>query len=78
VQPTSHNGKRKPKRAAIVGAACVAVLVAAATFYWYRAEEAEPARGPRGGGRAAAPVSVAVASRQDVPIYVTGIGSVQA
>jgi membrane fusion protein, multidrug efflux system len=74
----SHNGKRKPKRAAIVGAACVAMLVAAATFYWYRAEEAEPARGPRGGGRAAAPVSVAIASRQDVPIYLTGIGSVQA
>ena len=78
MQPTSHGGKRKPKHAAIVGAACVAMLVAAGTFYWYRAEEAEPARGPRGGGLAAAPVSVAVASRHDVPIYLTGIGSVQA
>ena len=77
MQPTSHDGKPKPKRAAIVGAACVALLAAAGTFYWYRADT-EPARGPRGGGRAAAPVSVAVASRQDVPIYLTGIGSVQA
>ncbi|HWO45553.1 MAG TPA: biotin/lipoyl-binding protein, partial [Methylomirabilota bacterium] len=37
-----------------------------------------PSPAVRTGGRAGVPVSVAVASRQDVPIYLTGIGSVQA
>jgi membrane fusion protein, multidrug efflux system len=73
-----HDGKRKRNRTGILGAVCLSILAVAGAFYWYRAEEAEPARGSRGGGRAAAPVSVAVASRQDVPIYLTGIGSVQA
>jgi multidrug efflux system membrane fusion protein len=76
--PPGHDGKRKRNRAGILGAVCLSILAVAGALYWYRAEEAEPARGPRGGGRAAAPVSVAVASRQDVPIYLTGIGSVQA
>jgi multidrug efflux system membrane fusion protein len=76
--PPGHDGKRKWNRAGILGAVCLSILAVAGAFYWYRAEEVEPARGPRGGGRAAAPVSVAVASRQDVPIYLTGIGSVQA
>jgi multidrug efflux system membrane fusion protein len=76
--PPGHDGKRKRNRTGILGAVCLSILAVAGAFYWYRAEEAEPARGPRGGGRAAAPVSVAVASRQDVPIYLTGIGSVQA
>jgi membrane fusion protein, multidrug efflux system len=73
------DGKRKRNRAGILGAVCLTIIAVAGAFYWYRAEEAGPVRGPRGGGgRAAAPVSVAVASRQDVPIYLTGIGSVQA
>jgi multidrug efflux system membrane fusion protein len=76
--PSGHDGKRKRNRAGILGALCLSILAIAGALYWYRAEEAEPARGPRGGGRAAAPVSVAVASKQDVPIYLTGIGSVQA
>ena len=76
--PPGHDGKRKRNRAGILSAVCLSILAVAGAFYWYRAEEAEPVRGPRGGGRAAAPVSVAVASKQDVPIYLTGIGSVQA
>jgi membrane fusion protein, multidrug efflux system len=76
--PPGHDGKRNRNRAGILGAVSLSILAVAGAFYWYRAEDAEPARGPRGGGRAAAPVSVAVASRQDVPIYLTGIGSVQA
>jgi multidrug efflux system membrane fusion protein len=76
--PPGHHGKRKRNRTGILGAVCLSILAVAGAFYWYRAEEAEPARGSRGGGRTVAPVSVAVASRQDVPIYLTGIGSVQA
>jgi membrane fusion protein, multidrug efflux system len=73
-----HDGRRKRNHARILGAVCLSILAVVSAFYWYRAEEAEPARGPRGGGRVAAPVSIAVASKQDVPIYLTGIGSVQA
>jgi membrane fusion protein, multidrug efflux system len=76
--PPGHDGKRKRNRAGILSAVCLSILAIAGAFYWYRTEETEPARGLRGGGRAAAPVSIAVASRQDVPIYLTGIGSVQA
>jgi multidrug efflux system membrane fusion protein len=35
-------------------------------------------KGPRAAGRPAVPVTVAVAERRDVPIYLTGLGSVQA
>jgi membrane fusion protein, multidrug efflux system len=78
VQPASHDGKRKPNRAAIFGAVCLLILAVAGAFYWYRAEQPGPAGAPRAVARAGAPVTVAVASRQDVPIYLTGIGSVQA
>jgi multidrug efflux system membrane fusion protein len=33
---------------------------------------------PRAAGRPAVPVTVAVAERTDVPIYLTGLGTVQA
>jgi multidrug efflux system membrane fusion protein len=61
-------------------AALTLVLVAAAgaAFVWYRGgsdttrvARAAPARAP-------IPVSVALASRRDVPIYLTGLGTVQA
>jgi membrane fusion protein, multidrug efflux system len=59
-------------------AAGLIILAGGAALYIQLARILAPAPAPRGGGRAAAPVSVAVASRQDVPIYLTGIGSVQA
>src|SRR3546814_6999912 len=37
-----------------------------------------PDRSTRSAGRPPAPVSIAVATRQDVPIYLTGLGTVQA
>jgi len=66
-------------RSAGIFAALTIVLVAAAgaAFLWYRGSDATrtartaPARAP-------VPVSVALASRQDVPIYLTGLGTVQA
>jgi multidrug efflux system membrane fusion protein len=61
---------------AVAGA--LIILAGGAALYFQLARAPVPAPAPRGGGRAAAPVSVAVASRQDVPIYLTGIGSVQA
>jgi multidrug efflux pump subunit AcrA (membrane-fusion protein) len=53
-------------------AAGLIILVGGAALYYYFAPAPAPAT--RAGGRPGVPVSVAVASRQDVPIYLTGIG----
>jgi multidrug efflux system membrane fusion protein len=47
--------------------------------YWYRSGSESPDAGRNArAARAGIPVSVAVAGRQDVPIYLTGLGTVQA
>jgi multidrug efflux system membrane fusion protein len=53
-----------------------AALVIAGLAYWYWPQGPDPAHAAR--SRAAVPVSIATASRQDVPIYLTGLGTVQA
>jgi hypothetical protein len=53
-------------------------LLGSAALYLYFAGAPAPSPATRAGGRPSVPVSVAVASRQDVPIYLTGIGTVQA
>jgi multidrug efflux system membrane fusion protein len=57
----------------------LAIAVALGGAYWYRTggESAQAGRSARP-ARAPVPVSVAVAARQDVPIYLTGLGTVQA
>src|ERR1700719_1573137 len=57
-------------------AAGLVILVSGAALYFHLTRAPSPT--VRAGGRAGVPVSVAVASRQDVPIYLTGIGTVQA
>jgi membrane fusion protein, multidrug efflux system len=56
--------------------ACLVALAAAAAFYLNQAP-VEPARAALP-ARSAVPVSVAVAARRDVPVYVSGLGSAQA
>src|SRR3984957_18893478 len=56
------------------GGAGLAVL---GLFYWYWSQGPDPAHAARS-ARTAVPVSIATASRQDVPIYLTGLGTVQA
>ena len=67
---------RSRRRKLLIGV----VLVAAAggCAYWYWQQGPEPSRGGARAGRPAVPVTVAAASRQDLPIYVTGLGTVQA
>jgi multidrug efflux system membrane fusion protein len=57
-----------------------AVLAAAVggILYWYWPHGAAPSRTAGRPGRSAVPVSVAAVSRQVLPIYVTGLGTVQA
>jgi multidrug efflux system membrane fusion protein len=56
---------------------CFTLLVGGGTFYWLR-QGPDPAHAARAPVRAAVPVSIAAAARQDVPIYLTGLGTVQA
>ena len=56
---------------------CLAI-VATGAAYWYWPQGPSPTRAARPSARADVPVSIAIVSRQDVPIYLTGLGTVQA
>lgn len=66
----------KFSRRTYVYAACVAVVAAGGLFYWMR-QGPEPAQAASN-RRPAVPVSVATAVKQDVPVVLTGLGTVQA
>jgi membrane fusion protein, multidrug efflux system len=74
---TSRVGPGRLNRRAGVIAACAAVFAVFGLFYWYWSQGPDPAHAART-QRPAVPVSVATAARQDVPIYLTGLGTVQA
>jgi membrane fusion protein, multidrug efflux system len=69
------------RRGSRLAALILALVVGGAgAVYWYRGgfEAADAGRpAARAPGRAPVPVSVAIASRRDVPIYLTGLGTVQ-
>jgi multidrug efflux system membrane fusion protein len=70
---TASSGRR-----GVLIASSIAILVAAAGGYWYWGQAPNPARAARAPARPAVPVSVALVARQDMPIYLTGLGTVQA
>jgi membrane fusion protein, multidrug efflux system len=73
---TTRNGAIRPRhKAALIAAG---LLVLAGAGYWYWPQATETARAARPATRPSVPVSIAVAARQDLPIYLTGIGTVQA
>lgn len=74
---TSRFGPGRISRRAVLITAGVAGLAVLGLAYWYWSQGPDPAHAARS-TRAAVPVSVATASRQDVPIYLTGLGTVQA
>lgn len=74
---TSRFGPGRMSRRAVLISAGVAGLAVLSLFYWYWSQGPDPAHAVRS-ARATVPVSVATASRQDVPIYLTGLGAVQA
>ena len=67
----------KRSRATIVVLSCLAIAAGGGAFLWSR-QGPDPAHAARPAARPAVPVSVAIATRQDVPIYLTGLGTVQA
>jgi multidrug efflux system membrane fusion protein len=54
------------------------VIAVGATGAWYLHQGPEPVRAARSPAAAAIPVTVATATKRDLPIYLTGLGSVQA
>jgi multidrug efflux system membrane fusion protein len=74
---TSRIGPGRFSRRTVLITASVAGLAVLSLFYWYWSQGPDPAHAGRP-ARAAVPVSVATASRQDVPVYLTGLGTVQA
>jgi membrane fusion protein, multidrug efflux system len=67
---------RKRRRGLVIATIC-AVLALGGLVYWSHAPGAAGV-GARGKTRSSVPVSIASASHQDVPIYLIGLGTVQA
>ena len=67
---------RKAVRAALIVAGLLGIAAAIGGRYWSQAGSEAFAAKPA--ARAVVPVSVAVAARQDVPIYISGLGTVAA
>ncbi len=57
---------------------CAALIAVGGTGAWYLHQGPEPVRAARSSVSAAVPVTVAVAAKRDLPVYLTGLGSVQA
>ena len=70
----ARSGKGHHRGRILVVLASVCVLAMGAVAYWYSAKRPEAAQT----ARAAIPVSIAAATRQNIPIYLTGLGTVQA
>lgn len=75
---TNSSDAGPPRRRVAVIASCCAVLAAAGLAYWDWTKGPDAAHAAHKPNHAAVPVSVVAASRQDVPIYLTGLGTVQA
>ena len=74
----SNRSRRRPLRSLIWVAACIGALAGSGWFVWH--QFAPPTANPQGRppGRTSVPVTVAVATRRDLPVYATGLGTVQA
>jgi membrane fusion protein, multidrug efflux system len=75
---TNRSGAIRSRHRPLLIAGALALMAAAAAAYWYWPYASESAHAARPAARPAVPVSVALAARQDLPIYLTGIGTVQA
>jgi len=73
----SRNGSGRMSRRALLTTALALAGAAVGLFYWYWSQGPDPAHAART-TRAAVPVSIANAARQDMPVYLTGLGTVQA
>ncbi len=76
--PRGNAGATKTKKGRLRAFAVLAVLAGGAALTWYLTPASDAGRPARAAARPPVRVSIAVAARQDVPVYATGLGSVQA
>jgi membrane fusion protein, multidrug efflux system len=57
---------------------CAVVIAVGGTGAWYLHQGPEPVRAARSSAPPTVPVTVATAIKRDLPIYLTGLGNVQA
>ena len=74
---TSPSSAGRKSRRSLFFFGFLAILAASGAAYWYWTQGPDPAHAARP-SRPAVPVSIATASRQDVPVYLIGLGTVQA
>jgi len=74
---TSRSDTGRKRHRIVLIAVCGAIFASLGLFYWYWTQGPDPAHAARP-ARAPVPVSIATASREDIPIYLTGLGTVQA
>src|SRR5437870_13532089 len=77
MQAVSHRAN-KSWRTWALGVACLAILAGGAWLTWLQLTTAIATREPRVAARASVPVTIAIATRRDLPVYLTGLGTVQA
>src|SRR5262245_65708360 len=75
---TKGNTATSRGRRIVLITACLAVFAVGGAGYWNRGHGSDGRHAARMPARAGVPVSVATVQRQDVPIYLTGLGTVQA
>src|SRR6266851_9710718 len=75
---TKGNSATSRGRRIVLIATCLAALAAGGAGYWYWGQGSAGAQAARTAARAGVPVTVAIVQRQDVPIYASGLGTVQA
>ena len=78
MQLERSEGAGRPLRTLILIALCLAALAGTVWLAWHQfmAPIAKPE--PRAAARTGVPVTIAVATRRDLPVYLTGLGTVQA
>src|SRR4030081_1723619 len=70
--------RQRPRRALVLGAACLALMAGGGWLGWHQFGTPTARPESRPAGRASVPVTVAVEARRDLPVYLTGLGTVQA
>src|SRR5438105_1458176 len=75
--PEGKTGASRGRRIVLM-TICLAALASGGAAYWHWGTESQGAQAARLPARAKVSVSVAIVGRQDVPIYLTGLRTVQA
>src|SRR5712672_3613223 len=78
MQTEASDRQHNPWRIRVLGAVCLAILAGGGWLAWHAFGEPAAKPAPRPAARPSVPVTIAVATRRDLQIYLTGLGTVQA